>query len=182
MSNDVVANAVVLAKRWGINVVEGRPGRHWRAVFSDFEVSPSDCFGLGASVQHGVIVRCPQSYMIARNAGIHALAVLHEIAHIIVQEPLDSVQEIRSGMLWFEWVMHTRIGAAAYWMDWMSSYMISTPSGPRTADMWTEASPEDRRAALNESRRGAVQRGLLKPAGPNRWRWSYKLRPALRND
>jgi hypothetical protein len=88
--------------------------------------------------------------------------ILHEMAHVIVGDDPRTVDEVASGMLWIEYEAAGRLGLTAWSGPWMDDYAISVAG--KYLD-WSDATEAQRASALEESRRAAVERGLIDRRG-----------------
>lgn len=89
---------------------------------------------------------------------LYPFVLLHEVAHVVADEDLNSVDEVSSGMLWFEhavmksWPQQWR--AETIWEDWMHDYGLDNGA------YWGYATTQQREVSLELSRLGAERRNF----------------------
>lgn len=86
-----------------------------------------------------------------------ARGLLHELAHVITEEPPEWANEIADGMLAWEWHHGKRLWLTG-WRRWMEGFTLGVEDDHHD---WYMVSRERRAEIMRASRKAAIERGLI---------------------
>jgi hypothetical protein len=83
--------------------------------------------------------------------------ILHELAHIIIAQPVKAVDEVLSGMLAFEYITAKMLRLE----NWEKSMWNYTIGASKDANTWGDAGRKQKNKIIKESLPGAIKIGII---------------------